>query len=671
MSTAFVHLSWEQSGVTKEVVFPMTETYNHKDLTLSPSFIALERGQLYTLQLTPHVPCILTRLSIHFRPEVCNEDRMMVNGYQTWTQSREFGSTDQVSPLRRLVTPLLGPYGDYTFKKNAVTRGHFHSWTYTYFRRTDHPLFMIGSVDESFAYTILEYDFQENLLVVEKEVDSLEVNHGVIPFRLYIGEGDEQALWDEYTSMMPHHRQPLKKCTGWTSWYYYYTKITQEIILDNVKALAKTKAPLDVFQIDDGYQQAIGDWLLVNTKFPAGMKPIADEIKVAGYRPGLWLAPFICDAKSELYQKHPDWLLRDSKGKPVKAGWNPGWSGWFYALDLYAPGLQDYLREVFQTILDEWGYQMVKLDFLYAVALLPRRDKTRGQIMCDAMEFIRNVVGERWILGCGVPLGPAFGRVDYCRIGSDVAPYWEDAKLSFVHYQERVSTWNSLLSTLGRWQLNDRVFYNDPDVFILRDQGNKLSREQRYTLFLLNNLLGGLVFFSDHVGEYSQEQTGWFQSMFPTMTPDVRNVHVDDLTYQINFTIGRKEYLVYANLSEKPYQFTTGQACFSSERGYIPPDTEVELKPYESISLYQVKAAKKEPYILGTTGHLFPASTITTFTVQGDNVEVALLEGTSPETKVYIGVPPNLTYIKVNGKQHSAKLNNVGARYISISKANL
>jgi alpha-galactosidase len=54
--------------------------------------------------------------------------------------------------------------------------------------------------------------------------------------------------------------------------------------------------------------------------------------------------------------------------------------------------------------LNEWGYHMVKLDFLYSVCLIPTKTKTRGQIMTEAMKFLRECVGDKLILGCGVPL---------------------------------------------------------------------------------------------------------------------------------------------------------------------------------------------------------------------------------------------------------------------------
>lgn len=44
--------------------------------------------------------------------------------------------------------------------------------------------------------------------------------------------------------------------------------------------------------------------------------------------------------------------------------------------------------------------------------------------MCDAMELLRSLCGDKLILGCGVPLAPAFGKVDFCRIGADMALSW-------------------------------------------------------------------------------------------------------------------------------------------------------------------------------------------------------------------------------------------------------
>ena len=69
---------------------------------------------------------------------------------------------------------------------------------------------------------------------------------------------------------------------------------------------------------------------------------------------------FVCEKDSALFRQHPDWLLKVD-GKPWCCGCN--WSS-FYALDLDNPSVLDYLRRVFDRVLNDWGFDLVKLDFL-------------------------------------------------------------------------------------------------------------------------------------------------------------------------------------------------------------------------------------------------------------------------------------------------------------------
>ena len=79
--------------------------------------------------------------------------------------------------------------------------------------------------------------------------------------------------------------------------------------------------------------------------------------------------------------------------------------------------------------------------------------------MCEAMDFLRECVGEKMILGCGVPLMPAFGKVDYCRIGADMGLRW---KVPFFSNREFISTYHTLGNSIFRRQLDGRAFYSDP-----------------------------------------------------------------------------------------------------------------------------------------------------------------------------------------------------------------
>ena len=102
--------------------------------------------------------------------------------------------------------------------------------------------------------------------------------------------------------------------------------------------------------------------------------------------------------------------------------------------------------------------------------------------MIRAMDFLRELCGDKLILGCGVPLAAAFGRVDYCRIGCDVGLSWNDNWLMQRIHRERVSTKQSISNTVFRRQLNGRAWLNDPDVFFLREENLRLSGEQKRLL---------------------------------------------------------------------------------------------------------------------------------------------------------------------------------------------
>ena len=265
--------------------------------------------------------------------------------------------------------------------------------------------------------------------------------------------------------------------------------------------MSKVDSKIDIFQIDDGYQSNVGDWLEVNPKkFPNGMKAVADAIHQKGMEAGIWLAPFGAQYLSKVAKSHPDWLLKDRNGVPLRCGIN--WGG-FYALDIENKNVRNYLHHVFDVILKDWGYDLVKLDFLYAVCMVPNHNKTRGQLMCEAMDFLRECVGEKQILGCGVPLFPAFGKVEYCRIGADMDLRWNSPTFS---HREIVSTQNALCNSIFRRQLDHRAFLNDPDVFLLRSENMKCTFEQRQIISMVNKIFGSVLFTSDNVGNYNRTQ---------------------------------------------------------------------------------------------------------------------------------------------------------------------
>ncbi|KAF9099479.1 hypothetical protein BGX23_002059 [Mortierella sp. AD031] len=476
------------------------------------------------------------------------------------------------------------------------------------------------SEDKAFSYFLLDTNRDSFTILQDCKGKELTAKGEKWVMKTFIcWDSQDTNVWDSYaatwTSHLGDHRAIRSsidhQLSGWTSWYLHYENISEQVVHQNLahysstslqshgnnNIVAKRGWPGKVFQIDDGYT-TVGDWLdFDRSKFPNGMDSIARAIREKGLTPGLWLAPFLVSRKSKLAKEHPDWLAqqpwpptrrdandtddteddlsglgccgggintgRPGSTRPVHA--HPAFGVGAYLLDLENPEVQAHLANVFRVVVQEWGFKMLKLDFLFAAALLARNGKTRGQLMYEAMQMVRGWAGpDTILLGCGVPLGTGFNLVDYCRIGSDVGPAWDSMQRHF-NDREYISCKNSLTSTLSRWAMSGRFFGNDPDVYFVRDWKMGLTLTERRTLILLNHLLGHLVFTSDcmDINKLNDSQKRMLDSFFPwpsipssnTAPPKIIRVLQPNPTqkdlYLIQVRHQDKTYIVATNLSSK------------------------------------------------------------------------------------------------------------------------
>lgn len=475
------------------------------------------------------------------------DERLFMNGYQTWTYSPELGKYDKLRGTDHIPKALLDKYafdryGDYHFVKYGHKKGQSHGFSYCYFRKGE-KYRLVASLDETPGYTILRYDRAASMLRFERDCAGVEHGGGEFAmFDLFFAEGSEDEVFDAWFAAMGCSARTDKKLTGYSSWYNRYQDITETAILEDLEGCKTLFRPGDLFQIDDGWEPKVGDWLETDAaKFPRGLRPLADAAHEAGFAAGLWLAPFVCETESEVYQTHPDWLLQ-VEGKPWKCGGN--WSG-FYALDIDVPAVQEYLQKTFRRVFDEWGFDLVKLDFLYGAAPFGNARESRAARMRRAMQLLRDWCGDKLILGCGVPLAPAFGLVDYCRVSCDVGLDWDDVWYMRLFHRERVSTKQAIANTAVRRQLNGRAFGIDPDVFFLREENCKLTAAQKHELATANALLGNVLLTSDMPSRYTsqaREQYTQLRRLFENAA-DVR-VHAGE-TIKLAYTLdGQPQELV-------------------------------------------------------------------------------------------------------------------------------
>jgi alpha-galactosidase len=342
---------------------------------------------------------------------------------------------------------------------------------------------------------------------------------------LFVVTADESAArlaarWADATGRWMNARVSAPFQRGWCSWYHYFHAITEDALRANLKSLEamRTEFPLEVVQLDDGFQSALGDWDTTNAKFPGGLKAIAGEIRAAGFKAGIWTAPFLAARDSRLMINHPDWfIMHGETGEPVRAGYNANWTAsgdkFAYALDPSNPLFRAHLRHLFTKLTHHFGFSYLKLDFLYAAAAPGRRhdpNLTRGETLRHGLEAIRAGAGDdAFILGCGCPIGQAVGVVDGMRIGPDVSPFWG----STASGAGDPSTVYALDAIIARSFMHRRLWLNDPDCLMLRARETRLSADERAALAATIVASGGMLLISDDMSLLDAEAGKLFRAV--------------------------------------------------------------------------------------------------------------------------------------------------------------
>lgn len=268
----------------------------------------------------------------------------------------------------------------------------------------------------------------------------------------------------------------------WCSWYRYFEAVTAEHVRDALADIGEHRLPVDVVQVDDGWSTGMGNGLRTRPGF-GGLERVVGEIREAGMRAGLWLAPFLIGRDTDLARARPHWLTGE-------AGRN--WGQDLLGLDLLHPQVQDLLRGHLTT-LRTLGVDYLKLDFLYAGALTgPHRDRAEAVTAYrTGLSLVREVMGEDCLLlGCGAPLLPSVGLLDAMRVSPDT--FHEGAA-------DGSRGLRGLMSTAARAWTHGRLWTGDPDVVVARP-GFALRERWAHE----NRRFGGMQSWSDRWEELDE-----------------------------------------------------------------------------------------------------------------------------------------------------------------------
>jgi hypothetical protein len=305
------------------------------------------------------------------------------------------------------------------------------------------------------------------------------------------------ALWGEHAACVTDilrgiaathgartHRGPW---SGWCSWYHVNFGVAPEDIIGIAQAADDDRLPLQVVQIDDGWQTCYGDWR-PNQRFAAGWGPCLDAIAKRGAQPGIWVAPLRVKRGSGLIERHPDWFQRHADGRLYgpedEATAREGW------LDPTHPEVQVWIRDLLRG-LRATGFTFFKLDFSHVQEGIRLHDtcKTRFQAARELHALYREAIGEdAYMLGCLGMSRAVAGYADANRTGPDACAFWRAENPCNIE--------GAIRATVGSALSHGILWSDDPDAVYSMPTGQLTEAENRTWLGRVA-LLGGPTMTSD------------------------------------------------------------------------------------------------------------------------------------------------------------------------------
>ena len=307
---------------------------------------------------------------------------------------------------------------------------------------------------------------------------------------------------------------------GWCSWYHLGLAVTEDDIRRHAAFVSSrlpqltrgtTKSNRAVIQLDDGWMprwQRWGDWV-PNEAFAGGFSAMVQAVRRRRLRAGIWLAPFLVAADSQLAADHPDWLVRGEDGTKLL---DPRLGRAYHVLDVTHPDAAAHLTSVFAGLRRD-GFTYYKIDFLYAGAYEGRRRNgaiTGTEALRLGLQRILDAVNppksaeEAYIVACGAPLLPIVGLVHGARIGGDVgAPQMQDGKATAPQVGFPLIL-SMARNTAARAFFDRTLFNNDPDVVMVPSP--QLTLDEARVMVTVAALSGGIYMLSDDLDTLPPER---------------------------------------------------------------------------------------------------------------------------------------------------------------------
>ena len=177
------------------------------------------------------------------------------------------------------------------------------------------------------------------------------------------------------------------------SWEGVYFDINEEGMDAMMADIASMGGELAV--MDDGWfgvkyprnndSTSLGDWSVDKTKLPSGIKGLLDSAKKHGVKFGIWIEPEMVNSISELYEKHPEYVIKAAKREPTM-----GRGGTQMVLDMANPKVRDLVFNVVDTLLTNYP----EIDYIKWDANAPIMDHGSQYLSADKQSHLYHAYHE-------------------------------------------------------------------------------------------------------------------------------------------------------------------------------------------------------------------------------------------------------------------------------------
>ena len=138
---------------------------------------------------------------------------------------------------------------------------------------------------------------------------------------------------------------------SWEGVYFDINQKGMDQMMEDISSMGG-----ELFVMDDGWfgdkyprnndTSSLGDWVVDEKKLPEGIDGLIRDAKKHGIKFGIWIEPEMANTTSELYEKHPEWIIKSPQREPVL-----GRGGTQVVLDLANPEVQDFAFDIVDNLM--------------------------------------------------------------------------------------------------------------------------------------------------------------------------------------------------------------------------------------------------------------------------------------------------------------------------------